>query len=186
MPAWKQYAIWTIVVTAVIGVAILGLLGGPPGGARVTIGVGHQFTQVPTPRAMELLEAGAPAEEILAAVDQSKVHPDRIVYFAEPLLFWAVQDENTDVVIGLLERGACPDGSSGSEEPLGMAIFKEAPEIIEALIEGGADPSGNTRLMGLSSDNAEIRRMFEELSRAEGGASVSDRNAERRFNDDDQ
>jgi hypothetical protein len=186
MRAWKRYAIWTIVVPAVIGIAILALLGGPPGGARVTVGVGHQFTQVPTPRAMELLEAGAPAEKVLAAVDQSSIHPDNIIYFDTPILYLAVLNERADIVIGLLERGADPNNDAGIVDPLTIAISSESPALVGVLLEAGAIPNGTHRLMGRSSENAEIRRMFEELSQVDGPEPrASRRDAERRFTDDD-
>jgi hypothetical protein len=48
-------------------------------------------------------------------------------------------------VAALLERGADPDRANDrGQTPLAGAVFKGEPEVIDALLDGGADPAAGT------------------------------------------
>jgi ankyrin repeat protein len=90
--------------------------------------------------AMELLFQKAPLDSIKAAVAASGKKLDEIGWLGDTLLTVAVTEDRVDVVAWLLEDGADPNGAEGAMPPLTRAIYGELPEMVELLLQFGADP----------------------------------------------
>ena len=88
-------------------------------------------------------------------------------YSGSPVLFWAILDENLEIVRALVDAGADVNATDDEGKPvLYWAILNENPEIVRVLVDAGADVNatdyqGNPMLYeAIFSKNPEIVRVL--------------------------
>jgi hypothetical protein len=100
--------------------------------------------------AYNIMRDGA-TQEILDAVKRDMKGSMEFHFQGVTLLGWAVNDQRTDVVKGLLKMGFSPNSPGACpprdfNPPLNIAVVLNYHELIDLLLENGADPT----LMGPS------------------------------------
>ncbi len=111
-----------------------------------------------------LLEHGAEiTEKTLALAARNREIKELIIPFLGSYLIKAVRENNVEIIKNMLKVGANPNfrDKISSETPLEIAIEKNEPEIIKALLEGGAEitdqsiekAQGNVEIFNLIAQN---------------------------------
>ena len=111
--------------------------------------VGTGYMQYGPSRALlEAIKDNADTEEIESLIEQGAYIGSYRNDINSAPLYVAINKENWETVLMLIEHGAMDYWINPYYQPLGEAVDNEAPvEIVEAMLENGADVDGEYRAM---------------------------------------